>query len=107
MGEGLYKGARSKYPGGQYETTFDFIKGIYASKGGGDNSGCVVRARGIHAGNVERAGGWEMGGHTVLICHQCILLLFLATFLIRSSRHSSIHPLKSNLTPIAITPIQT
>ncbi len=32
-GRGCTRVARSKYSGGQYETAFDFINGIYASKG--------------------------------------------------------------------------
>ncbi len=68
---------------------FAFVKGVYAGEG---DDGCVVPAGSIHVGNVEGAGGQEMGGHSVSICHRCVLLLFPATFLIRSSRHSPLRP---------------
>ncbi len=53
---------RSKYPAkGEYETAFDFSKGVYAGEE------VVVRAGSAHARNIEGAGGWEMGGYQFVI----------------------------------------
>ncbi|KAK0429869.1 hypothetical protein EV421DRAFT_2025618 [Armillaria borealis] len=47
---------------GQYKTAFDCFKSVYTGNGVE-----TVRAGGVHARNVEGAGGWEMGGYRFVI----------------------------------------